>query len=59
MINLFKAYIGISFLTIPEGFTRVGLYGGIATLTIILLLNYYSTWLLIKARNKFKHKKIA
>ena len=57
-LNLFKGYIGITFLAIPHGFLSVGLYGAIACLTVILLINFYSTWLIIKARNKFRSERM-
>eukprot|EP00347_Sterkiella_histriomuscorum_P009027 403342809 len=58
LLNLFKGYIGISFLAIPKGFAQVGLYGAIVELIAILILNLYSVQLLVKARNKFKHRHI-
>jgi amino acid permease len=58
LLNVFKGYIGISFLAIPHGFKQVGIYGAVIGLFCILLLNLYTVWLLIKARNKFKRTRI-
>ena len=58
LLNIFKGYIGISFLALPKGFSQVGLFGAVLEIVAILLLNLYSIQLLIKSRNKYKHHQI-
>ncbi|CDW73229.1 UNKNOWN [Stylonychia lemnae] len=58
LLNIFKGYIGISFLAIPQGFAQVGLYGATIELILIMILNLYSVYLLVKARNKYKRQPI-
>ena len=53
--NIVKLYIGIAFLGVPEGFADAGIYGAIMALLWILIINIFTTYLLVKARNKFKH----
>lgn len=58
LLNLFKGYLGISFLAIPYGFSIVGLYGALLGLILVLAINYYSITLLVKTRNKYKRESI-
>ena len=53
-----KLFIGIAFLSVPKGVSQVGIYGAIIGLLWILAANCYTTWLLIKARNKFKREEV-
>ena len=52
--NVCKLYIGIAFLGVPQGFADAGIYGALFGLLWILCINCFTTYLLIKARNKFK-----
>ena len=58
MANVIKLYIGIAFLGVPQGFAQAGYVGGLIGLLYLLGINCFSTWLIIKARNKFKQSKI-
>ena len=58
VLNLFKSYIGISFLAIPYGYKQVGIYGATLSLLLILAINLYSVWLLLKTRDKWKSHRI-
>jgi amino acid permease len=58
MANVIKLYIGIAFLGVPKGFSKAGIYGSIISLIYLLLINMFTTCLMIKARNKFKNKRI-
>jgi len=53
-INLFKGYVGISFLSIPHAFAELGIGGATMGLCFVLCLNLYSVWLLLKTRNKYR-----
>jgi len=56
MANLIKLYIGIAMLGVPSGFKDAGIVGSFIGLVYLLLVNCFSTYLIIKARNKFKSK---
>jgi amino acid permease len=59
LANIGKLYLGIAFLGLPKGFISVGLFPAISGLIWILLLNIFTTYLLIKARNKYRMDSIA
>jgi hypothetical protein len=57
--NILKLYLGIAFLGLPQGFSMVGVRPAILGLFWILCINCFTTYLLIKARNKYKHEVIS
>lgn len=54
-----KLYTSVALLCIPSGFKQVGIIGGVIGLLWLLALNLFCTYVLIKARNRFKDIKIA
>lgn len=56
--NMIKLYCGISLLCVPSGFKQVGIIGAILGLFWLLALNLFCTYVLIKARNRFRDVKI-
>jgi amino acid permease len=58
LANICKLYIGIAFLSVPQGFAEAGIYGALIGLAYILIINCFTTYLLVKARNKFKQEQI-
>lgn len=59
LANVCKLYIGICMQAVPQGFTQAGLYGALLGLAYILAVNMFTTYLLLKARNKFKREHIS
>jgi amino acid permease len=57
--NILKLYLGIAFLGLPQGISLVGVRPAIFGLVWILLINCFTTYLLIKARNKYKQEVIS
>jgi amino acid permease len=54
LVNLLKLYIGIFMLNTPQGSLRVGIFGALICLFILLCANIFTTYLVIKARNRYK-----
>ena len=46
-------------LIMPAGFKKVGIYGALASFVLCSLLSFYTTFLLIKTRNKYKNAKVS
>lgn len=40
----------------PQGISDAGIYGSLIALLWLFVINGFTTWLIVKARNKFKHK---
>ena len=53
-VNIIKMYTGIQYLSAPYGTARVGIMGSYIGLSLLLLINVFSTYLIIKARNRYK-----
>ena len=56
--NVVKLFLGIAFLNPPQNFASVGVYGSIFGMTWVLILNLVSTWMVIKARDRFKYNDV-
>jgi len=56
--NVAKMYLGISFISTSKFIAQVGIYGAIIGFTYVVSINLYGVYLLLKARNRFKHDKI-
>ena len=56
--NVVKLFLGIAFLNTPQNIASVGIYGSILGMTWVLLLNLVSTWMVIKARDRFKYQDV-
>jgi amino acid permease len=46
-------------LVMPSGLKKVGIYGALLAFVLCSMLSFYTTFLLIKTRNKYKHTKIS
>ena len=57
--NTCKTFIGITALVTSKFISDCGLYTALVGTILLCMLNMYTMWLLIKARNRFKHHKIA
>jgi amino acid permease len=58
MVQILKLYFGIICLNLPQGSLRVGILGTIIDMTLLLCINIFSTYLMIKARNRYKMHEI-
>ena len=56
--NLMKMYLGIAFISTPKSIGEAGLYGAIIGFVYIILMNIFSVYILLKARNRFKRETI-
>ena len=56
--NIGKLFIGIAFLGVPQGYADVGIIGGTIGLLYILAINCFTTYLIVKARNKYRNTEI-
>ena len=56
--NMLNMYIGIAIIALPKAVSEVGFVGAICGLIIVNILSLGSSWFLIKARNRFKSKRI-
>jgi amino acid permease len=56
--NMLNMYIGIAIIALPRAVAEVGFLGAIFGLIIVNLLSLGSSWFLLKARNRFKSKRI-
>ena len=59
IVNTCKCYFGIAILAGASFIQQGGIYTSILVVVIITLMNNYSTFLLIKARNRFKNRQIS
>jgi hypothetical protein len=53
-VNLFKIYFGLFMLNTPQGVLKVGILGSAIGITLLLVINIFTTYLVIKARNRYK-----
>ena len=56
--NVTKMYIGICFISVTKSISMAGIYTSMIGFAYVLLVNIYCVWLIIKARNRFKHDRI-
>ena len=56
--NITKMYIGICFISVTKSISMAGVYTSIIGFIYVLSVNLYCVWLMIKARNRFKHDRI-
>jgi amino acid permease len=56
--NVAKLYVGIAFISSSKSIQQAGIYGSVVGFIYVLAINLYCTWLLIKARNRFKKDQI-
>ena len=57
-MNTMKVYIGICALTTSKFLEETGLFTALLGTLIVLSLNLYASWLLLKARNRFKNHRV-
>lgn len=51
-------FIGITMISVSQGISQVGIYGSFLGFTYVTVINLYSLWILIQARNRFKYDRI-
>ena len=56
--NVTKMYVGIAFISVSRSISLAGIYTAALGFCYVLLVNIYCVWILLKARNRFKHSKI-
>ena len=56
--NIAKLYVGIAFISTSKSVQQAGIYGSIVGFIYVLMINLYCTYILIKARNRFKKERI-
>ena len=56
--NLLKMYVGIAFISTPKSVSQEGLYGTAILFVYIVAVNLFTTYILLKARNRFKRDHI-
>ena len=57
-LNVTKMYVGICIITVSRSIANAGLFTSLVGFTYIFAISVYSVYLIIKARNRFKHDKI-
>ena len=55
IVNMTKTFMGITTLVLPKFIADYGLQTAFVGTIILATLNCYTMWLLVKARNRFKH----
>lgn len=58
IVNMLKIYFGLFMLNTPQGVLKVGIFGSAIGLFILLVMNIFTTYLVIKARNRYKMHEI-
>ena len=58
-VSIFKMYAGMLNLSAPYGTARVGILGSFIGMGFLMLVNILSTYLIIKARNRYKMHNIS
>ena len=58
LANTTKMYVGISFISGAKSISQAGLYGSIVGFLYVIIINAYTVWLMVKARNRFKNQKV-
>mmetsp|Transcript_112618 Transcript_112618/g.155525 ORF Transcript_112618/g.155525 Transcript_112618/m.155525 type:complete len:111 (+) Transcript_112618:164-496(+) len=57
-MHMFRVYSSLIVFVFPYTFTETGFIGSLSALLIALLLNMFSAYLVIKARDAFKNENI-
>ena len=57
-MNVGKMYVGVCFITVSKNISSAGIYTSLIGFLYIFSISLYSVWLILKARNRFKHAKI-
>ena len=57
-VNVIKMYVGVIFLSSSGCIGYVGVDASLIGMTYVLFINIYCLYILLKARNRFKHRKI-
>ena len=55
LANVTKMYVGITFISGSKSISQAGIYGSIVGFFYVVLINAYTVWLMVKARNRFKN----
>ena len=58
-VNMLKIYFGLFMLNTPQGVLKVGILGSAIGLFVLLLFNIFTTYMVIKARNRYKMHEIS
>lgn len=58
LANLLNMYIGIAMISVSKIISLSGIYTALVGFFYVTAVSVYTTWLLIKARNRFKTKRI-
>jgi|APSaa5957512535_1039671.scaffolds.fasta_scaffold341309_1 hypothetical protein len=56
--NVTKMYVGIAFISVSRSISLAGIYTALLGFVYVLSVNIYCVYILLKARNRFKHQKI-
>ena len=56
--NVTKMYVGIAFISVSRSISLAGIYTALLGFAYVLSVNIYCVYILLKARNRFKHSKI-
>lgn len=56
--NVTKLYIGITLISVSKSIANVGIYTAMIGFAYVCLMNLYSVWLIVKARNRFRSQRI-
>jgi hypothetical protein len=56
--NVTKMYVGIAFISVSRSISLAGIYTALLGFAYVLSVNIYCVYILLKARNRFKHCKI-
>ena len=56
--NTAKTYLGIAIFNSPKSVSQAGIYGAVIGYLYIAIINIFSMFLLLKARNRFKRERI-
>ena len=57
-LNVTKMYVGICVITVSRSIANAGLFTSLIGFIYIFTVSIYSVYLVLKARNRFKHDKI-
>jgi hypothetical protein len=58
LANITKMYVGITFIAGSKSISQAGIYGAILGFSYCVLINGYTVWLMVKARNRFKNQRV-
>ena len=57
-VNVMKMYVGVVFISTSGCISQVGITTSVFGMVFVTALNVYCVYILLKARNRFKHHKI-